>query len=150
MVTANIWEMQVADQAVQSLLGRRRQAQLLQRLLLVVVEGVCRVLPVCLTRLTHRIVGGGGFCFDISFLSCLRIKLRRAIRGQGYTGTTLKWLVGWRDEVSERAAALQEESATKGHCSILPEQVIKINYSWGGRDAAGGEEGWTGNVKMKD
>lgn len=78
---ANIWEAQLADQAVESVVGWRCQAQLLQRLLLLLVEGVCRVLPVCLNRLTHRIGGGRGFCFDISFLSCLRIKLR-TIRGQ--------------------------------------------------------------------
>lgn len=48
-MVANIWEAQLADQAVQSLVRRRRQAQLLQGLLLVLVEGVCRVLPVCLT-----------------------------------------------------------------------------------------------------
>lgn len=78
---ADIWVGQLADQAVESVVGWSRKAQLLQRLLLLWVEGVCRVLPVCLNRFTHRVGGGGGFCFDISFLSCLRIKLR-TIRGE--------------------------------------------------------------------
>lgn len=100
----HIREAQVADEAEKSLGGRRRQAQLLQRLLLLLFRGLSRGLPVCLRHFTHRIGGDGGFCCDICFFSWLRIKLGKVIRGQSLKGCDWNHyrLVGWMDEVSQQ------------------------------------------------
>ncbi len=78
----DIREIQVADEAVRSLGRWRRRSQLLHCLLLVLVRGITKGLPVCLRHFTHRICRDGGFCFEICFFSWVRIKLGRVIRGQ--------------------------------------------------------------------
>ena len=78
----NIREIQVADETVRSLGRWRQRSQLLQRLLLVLLRGISKSLPVCLRHFAYRICRDGGFCCEICFFSWVRIKLGRVIRGQ--------------------------------------------------------------------
>lgn len=65
----DIREIKVADEVVRSLGRWRQPSRLLHRLLLVLVRGISRGLPVCLRHFTHRIGRDGGFCFEICFFS---------------------------------------------------------------------------------
>lgn len=78
----NIWETQVADETVMSLGSLRQLSWLLHHLLFVLFKGISRGLPVCSGHVTHRTGGDRGFCFETGFLSWVRIKLGRVIRGQ--------------------------------------------------------------------
>ena len=86
----DVREIQVAEEVVRSL-GRFRQcSRLLLGVLLVLVRGIFRSLPVCLRHFTYRISGNEGLCFEVCFFSWVRIKLGRVIRGQRVKGDDSK------------------------------------------------------------
>lgn len=69
IVRHGVREIQLADEAERSLGRWKRWSWLLRCLLLVLVGGVSKGLPVFLRHFMHRIGRDGGFCFDICFFS---------------------------------------------------------------------------------